>query len=78
MNRSYPKKEFTAAVRLVKVTIASGGPLPIELGGHGPPQFFEKINEFFKFTIDFLIILALWPRPPNFKPVADPLDSVTS
>ena len=30
----------------------AGGPLPIELRGHGP-QFLEKINEFFKFTIDF-------------------------
>ena len=32
----------------------AGGPLPIELGGGGmAPQFLEKINEFFKFTIDF-------------------------
>ena len=35
-------------------------------GGHGPlPQFLSKINEFLKFTINFLIILTLWP-PPQF------------
>ena len=42
-------------------------------GGQGPsPQFLEKINEFLKFTIDFLIILRLWP--PRLKPVADSME----
>ena len=43
---------------------AIGGP-----GGPWTPQFLEKINEFLKVTIDFLIILTLWT--PSFKPVAD-------
>ena len=39
---------------IVNANFRAGGPLPIELGGHGPPpQFLEKINEFLKFTIDF-------------------------
>ena len=41
-------------------------------GGGMAPKILEKINDFLKFTIDFLIILTLSP-PPNFKPVADPL-----
>ena len=41
--------------------------------GPCPPQFLEKINEFFKFRIDFLIILTLWrPHPPVFSPWRTP------
>ena len=46
-------------------------------GGKGafpPPSVLEKINEFLKFTIDFLNNFDALAPPPSFKPVADSLE----
>ena len=43
-----------------------------------PPQFLEKINEFVKFTIDFLNNFDALDPPPSFKPVADSMRRSTT